>query len=132
MTYCYIVPGTPATGAGGEMLCHSPQIVAARLRKGTNRVSTDGVAASFMFFVGTFWAFPLTYFYLHKSARAYLFPRSFKTHNFCSDPISVDPIRPQPNIVSQTQPWDMCQRPTRRALTSSLSKFITVVAISCR
>ena len=43
-------------------------------RKGTNGVSTNGVAANFMFLTGTFWASPLTYVDLPKSARAYLFP----------------------------------------------------------
>ena len=70
---------------------------AARSRKGTNGVSTNGVTANFMFFDrGTFWVLPLTYFYLPKSARAYLFPQSVKIHYFCSGPISVDPICPQP------------------------------------
>ena len=34
--------------------------------------------------------------YLPKSARAYLFPKFFKTHYFRSGPISADPICPQP------------------------------------
>ena len=38
---------------------------------------------------------PLTYFYLPKSARAYLFPQAAKIPYFCSGPISVDPICPQ-------------------------------------
>ena len=41
---------------------------------------------------------PLTYFYLPKSARAYLFPQFVKIHYFCSGPISVDPICPQPSV----------------------------------
>ena len=65
-------------------------------RKGTNGVSTDGISADFMFFDrGTFWVLPLTYFYLPKSAWAYLFPQSVKAHYFCSGPISADPICPQ-------------------------------------
>ncbi len=48
--------------------------ISAGIRKGTNGVSTNGVTANFMFFDrGTFWVLPLTYFYLPKSARAYLF-----------------------------------------------------------
>ena len=39
-----------------------------------------------------FWVLPLTYVYLPKSARAYLFPQSAKTHYFCSCPVSADPI----------------------------------------
>ena len=45
------------------------------IRRGTNGVSTNGVTANFMFFDrGTFGVLPLTYLYLPKSARAYLFP----------------------------------------------------------
>ena len=36
------------------------------------------------FLTGTFWVLPLTYFYIPKSARAYLFPQSVETHYFCS------------------------------------------------
>ena len=43
---------------------------------------------------GTFCVFSLTYFYLPKSARAYLFYQSVKIHYFCSGPVSADPIRP--------------------------------------
>ena len=43
-------------------------------RKGTNVVGTNGVTANLMLLDrGTFWALPLNYFYLPKSARAYLF-----------------------------------------------------------
>ena len=50
-----------------------------------------------VFLTGTLWVLPLTYFCHPKSARAYLFPQSVKIHQFCSGPISVDPICPQPN-----------------------------------
>ena len=62
-------------------------------RKGTNGVSTNGVTAfSFRFFDGeTFWALPLTYFYLPKSARACLLPQSVKIQYSCSGPVSVAP-----------------------------------------
>ena len=74
-----------------------------------------GVTASFMFFDrGTFWVSPLYYFYLPKSARAYLFLQSVNIHYFCSGPISVDPTGPQPTVchvlaeetgdISLTQP----------------------------
>ena len=53
-----------------------------------------------MFFDGgTFWALPLTYVHLPKSARVYrvyLFPQSVKIHHSCSGPISGDPVCPQP------------------------------------
>ena len=60
----------------------------------------NGVTAIYfcMFFDrGTFWVLPLTYFYLPKSARAYLF-QSAKIHDLRSGPIGVDPICPQPNL----------------------------------
>ena len=43
---------------------------------------------------GTFWVLPLTY--LPQSARAHLFPQFVKIHYFCSGPVSVEPICPQP------------------------------------
>ena len=56
-------------------------------RKGTNWVSTNGATANSVFFDrGTVWVLPLTYFYIPKSARAYLFPQSAKIHYFCSWP----------------------------------------------
>ena len=65
--------------------------------KRTDGVSTNGVTANLMLFDrGTFWVLPLTYFCLTKSARAYFFSQSVKHHYFCSGPISVDPICPQP------------------------------------
>ena len=70
--------------------------------KGTNGVSTNGVTASSMLFdTGTFWVLPLTYFHLPKSARAYRFLQSVETHYFCSGPISVDPVCPQPRAPSR-------------------------------
>ena len=45
------------------------------------------------------------YFYPPKSARAYLFPQSVKIICFCSGPISVDPICPQPKYASFPS-WD--------------------------
>ena len=65
-------------------------------RKGTSGVSTNGVTANCMFLIVCFGVLPLAYFYLPKSARAYLFPQSVRIHYFCSGPISVDPICPQP------------------------------------
>ena len=43
-----------------------------------------------------FGIFPLTDFYIPKSARAYLFPQFVKINYFCGGPLSVDPIGPQP------------------------------------
>ena len=67
--------------------------------KGQMGSALMGVTANFMFFDrGTFWVLPLTCFYIHKSARVYLFPQSVKIDYFCSGPISVDPICPQPSL----------------------------------
>ena len=71
------------------------QQTSARLRKGTDGVSTTGVPANLIFrfcLTGAFWVVPLTYFYLPKSAREHLFSQSVKTHYFCGGPRSVDPI----------------------------------------
>ena len=95
-TICYRTspPSTPATTSTTSRTTWSG------FRKGTNGVGTNGVTA---FLLG-FWhrdfflVLPLTYFYLPKSARAYPFPQSVKTRCFCSGPISVDPICPQPRI----------------------------------
>ena len=69
-------------------------------RRGTNGISTNGVTAICMpFDRGTFWPLPLTYFTL-------IFPkvpgRTFSHQcveivDFCSGPISVDPVCPQPD-----------------------------------
>ena len=62
-------------------------------------VSTNGVTANVMFFDrGTFGVLPLTYFYLPKSTKAYLFHQSVKMNYFCSGPIRVDPICLQSSI----------------------------------
>ena len=66
-------------------------------RKGTDGVSAlMGSLQMSCFLSGTCWVFPLTYFYRPKGARAYLYPQSVKINYFCSGPISVDPICPQP------------------------------------
>ena len=67
-------------------------------RKGTDGVSTNWGTANLMFFDrGTCWVLPLTYLYIPKSARAYLFPPSVQIPYFCSGRISLDPISPQPS-----------------------------------
>ena len=83
----------PSAGQGGAR-CRR----VGESERGTNGVSTYGVTANFMmlFDRGTFWELPLTYFYLPKSARVYLFPQSIKIHYFRIGPISADPIYPQP------------------------------------
>ena len=48
---------------------------------------------------GTFGVLPLACLYLPKSAKAYLFPKFVKINYFCSGPISVDPICPQPTYA---------------------------------
>ena len=57
-------------------------------RKGTNGVSTNGVTANFMFVErGFFWLLTLTYFYILKIARAYLFPNLSKFTTFAAAPL---------------------------------------------
>ena len=71
-----------------------------RPRKGTKWGQHFWGHCKFLIFDrGTFWVLSLAYFYLPKSARAYLVPRSVKVHHFCSGPISVDPICPQPKTA---------------------------------
>ena len=53
---------------------------------------------------GTFWVLPLTYFYPPQCARAYPFSQSVKALYFCSGPISVDPICPQPILIGRLPP----------------------------
>ena len=75
------------------------------IRKGTNGVSTNGVPANFQFFDGgTSWVLPLTYFYIPRSARAYLSPQSVEIRYFCGGPVSVDPISPQTKGVPKRGP----------------------------
>ena len=98
-------PRAAAQSGGQRPVRHSAAIPFETwlIRKGTDGVSTNGVTAKFRFFDGrTFWVTLLNYFYLPKSARAYLFPQSVKINNFCSGPISVDPICPQPTDVWAT------------------------------
>ena len=64
-------------------------------REGTNGVSTNGVTSIVMLFdKGTFAVLPLTYFYLPKSARVYLFPQSVKfiTFNCSAAPLVLTPF----------------------------------------
>ena len=90
-------PGAPWTGPPPARPRASPPSGLAGRRRGRDGVSTNGVTANFMFFDGgTFWVLLLTYFHFPKSARAYLFPQSVEIPYFCSGPIGVDPICPQP------------------------------------
>ena len=90
--------GAGFLGAPPISLIESP--TPAGLRKGQmGSALINGVTAKFMVFDrGIFGVLPLTCLYLPKSARAHLFPQSVKIHHFCSGPISVDPICPQPHI----------------------------------
>ena len=53
---------------------------------------------------GTFGVLPLTYFYLPKSARVYLFPQSVEIRYFRGGPVSVDPISPRPKVGGVRRP----------------------------
>ena len=46
---------------------------------------------------------PVNLFYIPKSARAYLFPQRVKMYYFCSCPISVDPMCPQPRFTPSAE-----------------------------
>ena len=70
-----------------------------------------GVTAIVSLMTWTFWVLPLAYFYLPKSARAYLVPQSVEIHDLFSGPISVDPTCPQPVHSNQIDPvgyLDVC------------------------
>ena len=61
-------------------------------------ISIIGVTANFMFFdKGTFWVLLSIYFYLPEVPGRTFFHQSVEIHYFCSGPISVDPVCPQPN-----------------------------------
>ena len=69
----------------------------ALVRKGTTGVSTNEVTANVMVFDrGTFWLLLLAYFYIPKSARAYIFPQSVKIDHFRSAPSVSTPICRRP------------------------------------
>ena len=95
---------TPTNDVGWTHARHLPGRFLSRLGylgKGQMGSALMGSLQSSCFLTGTFWVLPLIYFYLPKSARAYLFPQSVKNHDFCSGPISVDPICLQPNNVER-------------------------------
>ena len=99
-------------GAGGLLDASAPECVVrvpswpgVCLGKGQMGSALMGVTANVISFDrGTFWVLMLTCFYLPKSARAYLFPQSVNIPYFCSGPISVDPIRPQPTAARGSHP----------------------------
>ena len=96
--------GEQATGAAGEASTNKA------IGKGQMRSALMGSRFYCFFFIfiffdrGTLWVLPLTYFYfcLPKSARAYIFPQYVNIHYFCSGPISVAPICPQPSDADVT------------------------------
>ena len=95
-----------ATARGADRRASEPRCVH---RKGATGVSTHGVTAIIMFIDrGTFWVLPLIYFYIPNKSRAYLFPQSDKTHYFCRDPISADPICPQPSGADRLAAQPLC------------------------
>ena len=57
------------------------------------------ICKSYFFWQRDLLGTPVNLLNLPKSDRAYLFPQSVKNHYFCSGPISVDPICPQPRGV---------------------------------
>ena len=91
-------PGrTPQTTNSELLELRTPNPILVELgvpQKGTNEGSTNGVIANLMFSDREF-VFPLTYVYLPKSARAYLFPQSVKiNHSFAAAPLVLTPFVP--------------------------------------
>ena len=64
----------------------------ASVGKGQMGSALMGSLQIYLFDRVTFWVPPLTYFYLPKSARAYLFPPICQNSLILQRPISVDPI----------------------------------------
>ena len=99
-------------------------------RKGTNGVSTNSHCRCHVFDRGTFGVLPLTYLYLPKSARAYLFPQSVRINYFCSGPISVDPVCPAATKrgwdVRSGRSWDESEVGKRRRWPASVLKAIVL------
>ena len=79
---------------------------------------------------GTFWVLPLTYLYIPQSARAYLFLQSVKTYEFCSGPISVDPICPQPTSSPRVE-TETLRRAMRGAGGTGRELFMHARNIQC-
>ena len=76
-------------GGVGRRFCQVV-LLAALLGKGQMGSALIGSLHLFILFDrGTFWVLPLTYFYIPRSVRAYLFPQSVNIHYFCSGPIRV-------------------------------------------
>ena len=93
------------------------------LGKGQMGSALNGVTANLIFFDrGAFWAFPLAYFYLPKSARAYLFPQYVKLNYFCSGPISVDPTCPRPRSTPKSSKSEP-KSPKKGKKVSTLALF---------
>ena len=98
------------------------------VRRGTDGVSTHGVTARFIVFDrGTFWVLRLTYCYIPKSARSYLFPQSVKIHSFCSGPISVDSICPQPGSALAQMQTRMAQHTQNKTITITATMIMTIM-----
>ena len=72
-------------------------------RRGTNGVGTSGVSAHVMFFDrGAFAVLPVNDAVIFpKVPWRTFFPKLSKVITFCSGPISVDPICPQPTVAGQ-------------------------------
>ena len=67
-------------------------------------------------------------FYLPLSARAYHFPKFVRIHNFCSGPISVDPICPQPRSVLA---YRMVHKSMQRVVTTGVTHQVVCCTRIC-
>ena len=66
------------------------------VRKGTNGISTNRVTSNFMFFDRDFLGTPINLLLSSQKWQGVFFSQAVKIHYFCSGPMGVDPIRPQP------------------------------------
>ena len=99
----------------GEILVKSPYetcrvlntkscLVRTRFGKGQTGSALMGSLQHFMFFDrGTFWVLLLTYFYLPKSARAYIFPQPVKIITFAAAPLVLTPFVPNQSAKSANE-----------------------------
>ena len=97
---------TPAQVALNWLLCKGTIPIpgaknAKQARKGTNGVSTNGVAANLMFFDRDLLGTPVNLLSSQKCQGAPFSPisQSLKKYYFCSGPISVNSICPQPKAT---------------------------------
>ena len=78
------------------------RILVCDIRKGTNGVSTYGVTANVVFFDWGFLGTPVNLLLSSQKSQGLPFSPICPIHIFCSSPISVDTVRPQPRDLGLT------------------------------